>query len=493
MKRRTFIKSAGALGAAAGMPVMFSNDSLIKQAAAVPLLNEVDFVAPQVMPQVINIFLYGGPSELAGNLTNILKINGNSQNPYPGSLLIPTTAENGGITRNGLWSSAGGEAMEDMLAAGDMSIYRTVFRRKNNTRAHRPSIFSCLTGNLDINNSPGMGTTLAAVLYKNSDSLVKPIEDYKLPFVSFEGASTAFISDPGNPLPLALRSISLDQRFDNPYSRGRNDFDEALKGLVAEVTKGGAAGQYAKQYVKAFDGFENRRKLEELIDGFATDLNNADLLPPLPPLPDGGVDVDADENGRLQYPDNRYTARIKAAVTLAIANPDSLFITVGGGLGGWDDHNSAVEEYTGRMQSLMTTLRAATKHIKHSTRTGGTGNIIINVFGDFGRNVNLNNSRGWDHGNNQNFYTFGGAAIRPSGALGKIVGKTEHFGESKKNRQFTRPTDDSYDFEPTAIASTVYRYFGVQNPAVLTRDSEYSPDGEAEIDETVAGEAPMFT
>lgn len=59
MKRRTFIKSAGALGAAAGMPVMFSNDSLIKQAAAVPLLNEVDFVAPQVMPQVINIFLCG--------------------------------------------------------------------------------------------------------------------------------------------------------------------------------------------------------------------------------------------------------------------------------------------------------------------------------------------------------------------------------------------------------------------------------------------------
>ncbi len=484
MKRRTFIKSVGALGFTASLPAMFSNESLIKQVSAAPALNEVNFVAPQVMPQVINVFLYGGPSELAGNLTNIDDINGNSQNPYPGNLLRATTEENGRITRNGLWSDAGGDAMEDMLASGDMTIYRTVNRRRNNTRAHRPSIFSCLTGNLDIDNSPGMGTTLAAVLYKNRASLNKPIDQFVLPFVSFEGASTAFISDPNNPLPLGMRSISLDQRFDNPYSRGNNRFDEALEKLAAQMSVGADT-----RYEKAFAGFKTRRELEQLIDGFSTTLNDSASLPV---LPEG--DVDAGDDGRLQYPNTRYTDRIKAAVTLAIANPDSLFITVGGGLGGWDDHNSAIEEYTGRMQALMTTLRAATKHIKYGTRPGGgsTGNIIINVFGDFGRNVNLNNSMGWDHGNNQNLYTFGGADLRPANALGKIVGKTERFGSSKQNRQFTRPTDDSYEFEPTAIAATVYSYFGVQNPEVLTRDSRYSLQGETAIDETVAGEPPMF-
>ena len=484
MKRRTFIKSVGALGFTASLPTLFSSESLIKQVAAAPALDDVNFVAPPVMPQVINVFLYGGPSELAGNLTNIDDINGNSQNSYPGSLLRPTTDENGRITRNGFWSDAGGEAMEDMLASGDMSIYRTVYRRKNNTRAHRPSIFSCLTGNLDIDNSPGMGTTLAAVLYKNRASLSKPIEQMVLPFVSFEGASTAFISDPNNPLPLAMRSISLDQKFDNPYSRGSNEFGTALENLAAQMSVGADT-----RYAKAYAGFKTRQSLEQLIDGFATELDSGSL----PQLPEG--DVDAGDDGRLQYPNTRYTDRIKAAVTLAIANPDSLFITVGGGLGGWDDHNSAVDEYTDRMQALMTTLRAATKHIRYATRPGGgsTGNIIINVFGDFGRNVNLNNSMGWDHGNNQNLYTFGGADLRPAGALGKVVGKTERFGSSKQNRQFTRPTDDSYEFEPTAIAATVYKYFGVQNPEVLTRDAQYSPQGETAINESAAGEPPMFS
>ena len=489
MKRRNFIKSMGALGATATLPAMFFNDSFIKRAAAAPLFDKVNFLAPTVMPQVINIFLYGGASELAGNLTNIEDINSNSQNPYPDRLLIPTTDGEGAITRNGLWSDAGGEAMEEMLAAGDMSIYRTVYRRKNNTRSHRPSIFSCLAGNLNIDDSPGMGATLASVLYRNRDQFSnlfdKPIDEYVLPFVSFEGSSTAFMRD--NSLPLAMRAVSLNQRFDNPYGRdarsGRNKFDAELENLVSQRNT-----EDEKRYAKAFDGFKARRDMEERIEGYSDA-----LAAPLPELPAG--DIDAGEDGLLQYPDTRHRDRVKAAVTLAIANPESLFIPVGGGLGGWDDHDSAIDEYTDRMESLMTTLRAATKHLKYATRPNGmsTGNIIINVFGDFGRNVNLNNSMGWDHGNNQNFYTFGGADIRPAGALGKIVGKTERFGDSKQNRQFTRPTEDSYDFEPTAIAATMYSYFGVQNPEVLTQDDEYSPDGEKKIDETIAGEAPMFS
>ena len=49
-------------------------------------------------------------------------------------------------------------------------------------------------------------------------------------------------------------------------------------------------------------------------------------------------------------------------------------------------------------------------------------------------------------------------------------------GTALQNRQFTSPTDDSYQCEPLAIASTLFKYLGVQNPEVLT--------GEPAIDES---------
>lgn len=118
----------------------------------------------------------------------------------------------------------------------------------------------------------------------------------------------------------------------------------------------------------------------------------------------------------------------------------------------------------------MQAINVAVQHMKSL----GRNDIIINIFGDFGRNVNLNNSAGWDHGNNQNLYTVGGSTIRPL-ALGKIVGNTERIGTGFQNRQFTAPTSDSYQCEPFSIASSIYKYFGVQNPEILT--------GEAAIDE----------
>ena len=125
-------------------------------------------------------------------------------------------------------------------------------------------------------------------------------------------------------------------------------------------------------------------------------------------------------------------------------------------------------------------------------RSRTTDNIIINMFGDFGRRVNLNNSQGWDHGNNQNLWTFGGAGIRGAGALGKVVGKTARVGESGTNNQVTEPTSDSYQAEPMSIASSVYSYFGVQNPELLTADAEFNPDGDPPLDETVPGEMALF-
>jgi uncharacterized protein (DUF1501 family) len=125
------------------------------------------------------------------------------------------------------------------------------------------------------------------------------------------------------------------------------------------------------------------------------------------------------------------------------------------------------------MNGLMEALQVAAQHME----IVGADNIAINVFGDFGRNVNLNKSQGWDHGNNQNFYTVGGSGI-PGRTLGKLVGKTRRIGTPLQNRQFTSPTDDSYQFEPFAIASTIFKYFGVQNPEILT--------GELPINESAA-------
>jgi uncharacterized protein (DUF1501 family) len=178
---------------------------------------------------------------------------------------------------------------------------------------------------------------------------------------------------------------------------------------------------------------------------------------------------------------------LRAAVTLAVENPATLFATVGGAFGGWDDHNNGVDQYPRRMRDVFEALRVAMMHIKYShnsaTQINGlnrpTDNIIINVFGDFGRRVNLNNSLGWNHGNNQNFYTLGGS--RPglrtaagSDAMGKLVGETVRVGNAGEDRQFTEPTTDSYEFEPMSVAANIYKYFGVDY--VTTPISASNPD-----------------
>ncbi|MDH5694580.1 MAG: hypothetical protein OEZ47_15895, partial [Gammaproteobacteria bacterium] len=52
--------------------------------------------------------------------------------------------------------------------------------------------------------------------------------------------------------------------------------------------------------------------------------------------------------------------------------------------------------------------------------------------------------------------------------LGQIVGETVRTGNRGVNRQFTTPADGSYQFEPFSFASTMYKYFGVNNPEIIT-------------------------
>ena len=502
MDRRRFLKRASLLGVGATAPTLFGLPGGIGRAEAMPLIDAAGYALPSVMPQVINVFLYGGPSELAGNLTNIERIDGQSQNRYPDALKR-TVADGGQITPHGFWAGAGGTEMEDMLGSKDLSIYRTIHRRKNDTRAHRPSVFSSLKGSLAIDAAPGMGSTIATLLHAHRHHLDgsaqlggRRLTELVLPFVSFEGTSTAFATDPDaagpDALPLTLRGLSLDERFDNPYSRANDDHGAELEALVARVVQ---ADQRAR-YSRVADGFQRRRDMEGLIGALQGAAEAP--LPAAPRSPDGAPDPDVDpDTGSLRYPENnRFSARIRAAVTLAVENPDSLFITVGGGLGGWDDHGQAIEDYVPRMQQVMAALRVATKHLRYADRAHGgtrrTDNIVIQVHGDFGRNVNLNDSGGWDHGNNQNLYTLGGAAVRAPGALGKVVGRTEIHGPAGQNRQYTRPVEGSYEAEPLSIASSVYRWFGAGNPEALTRDAALNPDGDVAIDETATAEPAAY-
>jgi uncharacterized protein (DUF1501 family) len=247
-------------------------------------------------------------------------------------------------------------------------------------------------------------------------------------------------------IPSAVMPIALDPDLaGNPYQRAANSFLPADSAddttLAANVT-----AAYGARYTEMSRSMANRAKLDQYV---LTQFNR--------------TTVDAALPSGVSYANTRLGRALKAAVSLALMNPDTLFIAINGAGPGWDDHNAALANYPARMSDLMSALSAAMAHLRASNRN----DIIINVYGDFGRNVDLNDTLGWDHGNNQNFYTLGGADIAGR-QLGKLVGKTRRIDTAYTNRQYTSPTADSYQCEPFAIAASLFKYFGIQNPEVLT-------------------------
>ncbi len=468
MNRRTFLKAVGALGAGAAVSRALASDPTITSSPrgfnatalgaelGAVMTDQFNYIRPAVLPKVINVFLYGGPSELAGNLTNIGEINFKSQNKYPNTL--QPGGSGSAYTRNGFWSNAGGSHMETLLAAGDLSVYRTIHRVRDDNKAHGRSIMQNLVGSIDAD-SPGMAHTLALILAAKGAFGARDLSSLFLPFVSFEGTSRAFYEgDSRTPIPSALKYIALDPSLaDNPFQRSDNNFlpvnstDDATLDALAK----GISESYGTRYSEMNRSLANRAKLDQYLD---TRYNLTIVNAALP----AGV----------SYPDTPTGRALKAAVSLALMNPDTLFIAINGVGTGWDDHNIALTNYPPRMTDLMASLSTAVTHLKASNRN----DIIINVFGDFGRNLNINETLGWDHGNNQNFYTLGGSAI-PGRRLGKLVGKTMCTDTSNENRLFTTPTPDSYQCEPFAIAASMYKYFGLRNPEILT-------GGVTPIDET---------
>ncbi len=468
MNRRTFLKAVGALGAGVAVSRALASDLTITsnprgfKATALGaevyavVADQFDYVRPAFLPKIINVFLYGGPSELAGNLTNISEINFKSQNKYPTTLQPGVSGS--AYTRNGFWSSAGGNPMETLLAAGDLSVYRTIHRVRDDNKVHGHSIMQNLLGNTDMD-SPGMAHTLATILAAKGAFGTRDLDGLFLPFVSLEGTSRTFYEgDNRTPIPSALKYITLDPGLaDSPFQRGANNLlavdssDDATLDALAKAI----AESYGTRYAEMNRSLANRAKLDQFI-ATRYNLKTVNLA-----LPVG-----------VSYPETRTGRALKAAVSLALINPDTVFIAVNGIATGWDDHNIALTNYPPRMNDLMASLSTAVAHLKASNRS----DIVINVFGDFGRNLNLNETLGWDHGNNQNFYTLGGSAI-PGRRLGKLVGKTMCTGTASENRLFTAPTPDSYQCEPFAIAASMYKYFGLRNPEILT-------GGVTPIDET---------
>jgi hypothetical protein len=481
--------------------------------AASPVYSNVSVTPPAVLPQVLNIFMYGGASELAGNLTNMLDINTHSQNDYSANNAFRETIleaatdndpanrtrfDDGQITANSFWKEAGGTHMEDMLAANQMTVYRTLYKQKSPTRSHRESIFMSHKGTLDIENSPGIGSRLALMIKQNESvfqnvptadgSALGALDETTLPFVSFEGDSQTFALDPDNQLPLTLRGLTMDSSFNNPYTRGSlGSSNDAIEALLASRKSILDASQ--PKYFKAADGFTKREDLESRMEDLSGLLNGTEA---------NGNKSSAEVLG-VTYPNTSFARQLESAVTLAIHNPQTMYMAVGTpGLGGWDDHNNGIDRYPGRMNDVMDAIKSAMAHIDASngvsTIGGGTrtrtDNIVINVFGDFGRLVNLNGSGGWDHANNQNLYTFGGAGVRPTkeaAALGTVVGTTRRAGSSKTNNQYTVPTSDSPTWEPMSVASSIYGYFGATNSHILTADATYNPEGDVRFEDRLPG------
>lgn len=434
--RRDFLKGFSAMGLSAILPY---------SAAAADLdYGQIDFdpnIYSSNNAQTIIVYLYGGPSELGGNLTNIAQINAESQNPYPSGM---------NATTNHFWAEAGGDVMESLLASGDMNLFRTCYRTVDNLKAHGECTSQAQRGK-ESDGGAGIIANLASILcHKGAISEPTGGDDIgkSIPFVTMEGESTLFREDDLN-LPLFVKPVAFGNDVINPYER-TGYFNDWVVNQNDNTTLGNLFDTMSQNFNpdgKIKEAFERREVLEKFMN-----------------------DVKALVSPVSYPPNNTFADRLEFAMKLLIHNEHTKVISIGSpGLGGWDDHSNAISSYSNRMQDLMSALNAAVAHM----HAKGRSNINIVVFGEFGRNVNYNNSEGWDHGNNQNVYWFGGAGYMNQ--LG-IVGETELSGTGSNNRLFLRPknfeqADESYHFQVFSIAATIYNMYGITNPEILTQNN----------------------
>ena len=444
MQRRNFIKLSFAASASLALPNLLSaSDVDYSQVTFDKSLYENNNA------QVIMVYLYGGASQLAGNLTNLDEIKEKSQSSYDSYFRSITK------TTNNFWQEAGGTYMEDMVANGDMTIFRSCFsyeREKNNNKSHGSCTNQNQKGSFDESRA-GIVTNMTKIL---SDAGVIS-EESVMPFVTMEGDSN-FYAPGSTTVPSYLKAVGLNENLDNPYKRyvrywyeytseerqvdNYNDnnssgFDPAFNSAMNTM----AQSKNSNQKIK--DAFAKREPLSNFIETIAS-----------AETPDLGDDA---------YPTNSsFARRMEASIKVLANNPDTKVITMNtGGLGGWDDHNDA-RQYVTKSEDLFRTLKSAMAHLKALSKEN---NISIMVFAEFGRNVNLNSALGWDHGNLQNFYVLGGKQyFTHRGA----VGETVLDASGSINRLYMKPKEGSEQYEHLSIAATFYKVFGITNPGVLT-------------------------
>ena len=81
-----------------------------------------------------------------------------------------------------------------------------------------------------------------------------------LPFVSFEGETRAYQQDSDFQIPLLFKGITLDEDFDNPFSRSspaNNVSDDDLNNLAAAVR----TSEYNQRFSAAAGSFDLRAEL----------------------------------------------------------------------------------------------------------------------------------------------------------------------------------------------------------------------------------------
>jgi len=449
MRRRDFIK----LSALASLGLL----SPAKISAKEFKIDDINFdksIYEQNGAQSIIIFMYGGASQLSGNITNIEEIEKHSQNSYFDYFRGITKTE------NGCWQEAGGKHMEELLKNGDMTLYRCCYsavREQTSNKAHGVCTEQNQKGSFDTNGG-GIVTNIAAIL----DAKGAINENTIMPFVTMDGESNFFASR-SKPLKGYLKATTVDENLNNPYNRDwwsvrrwyyytdkereKDNYNDKDKGFdPAFNAKMDSVAQSHNSSGKIKDAFSKRQELADFIE----DIKKTQT-------PDLGDDA--------YLEDNSFAKKVETAIKVLDKNPDTKIITLGtGGLGGWDDHNEA-RDYVPRMEALFKTLKSAMAHLKAIEKDG---KINIFVFAEFGRNVNLNSANGWDHGNLQNLYVLGGKDYFTHQG---VVGETVLDVTGSLNRLWLKPKNGTYSFEPMSIATTIYKLYGIQNPQVLTGDS----------------------
>jgi len=431
MDRREFIKSTFGFATAAALC-----PSILRAGSSPLPLNDVEFDQNTFIgnsPQTIIIYLMGGMGEIVGNMTNLDEIvtNGLSQIEYPMQYFTST--------KDGFWKEAGGDFIQSMVDDGNATIFRTC-EQKDLLKAHKLNQIRFMHGN-DMGYESGMVSTLMHVLNRfNAVSEDEVMVNFSMVDSNFELLTDNAVSPA---LPGFLKPVSFGLDSYNPFARkasATSSFqdDDLLDELSFEVNS-----QPGRE-PKIGNMFNLRKSLKEYVYKIKST-----------PLPDG---IDYTIDGI--YDRYNFGKKLEAAMRILTQNPQTRVISLT--TESWDDHSNAIDQHMNRGYYLFRAIHTAMEHAKRI----GKENINIILFGDFGRNLNINSAYGWDHGNNQNVMFFGGKKyFNHLGTVGETVLDERML---KVNRIYTTPSSSSYAFEPYAVASTLYKLYGVKNPEVLT-------------------------